>query len=74
MSTVWMLAGCWALTLVVLYWTIRDAARERDTWVAERQQLLDRIQAPSFGEYKQAEIRLEKVRSGEKDPPKLEPL
>ena len=45
-----------------------------DRWEAERKQLLDRIQAPTFGEYKQAEIKELKVKTGQKDPPPLEPL
>lgn len=47
---------------------------ERIVWREERQQLLDRIQAGSFGEYKQAEIKLAKAQTGEKEPPKLEQL
>lgn len=30
-------------------------------WQTERQQLLDRIQAPSFAEYKQAEVKVIKA-------------
>jgi len=36
-------------------------------WQAERQQLLDRIQAPSFDHLKQAEIRL--VNAQKEEPP-----
>lgn len=43
-------------------------------WVKERQHLLDRIQAPSFGELKQAEIKTIKAQQGIKDPVPLEPL
>jgi hypothetical protein len=43
-------------------------------WQKERQQLLDRIQAPTFDHYKQAEIRVIKAQNGEKEPPKLEQL
>ncbi|WP_051421804.1 hypothetical protein [Cohnella panacarvi] len=50
----------------------RDA--ERQAWAVERQQLLDRIQAPSFGEYKQAEVRTIKAQNGVKEPPPLEQL
>ncbi|MFE1630380.1 hypothetical protein ACFLFF_26945 [Brevibacillus reuszeri] len=41
---------------------------ERQEWYEERKQLLDRIQAPTFQDYKQAEIRMAKVEKGE--PPK----
>ncbi|MHA7967698.1 hypothetical protein ACX93W_26650 [Paenibacillus sp. CAU 1782] len=43
-------------------------------WNKERQQLLDRIQAPSFGEMKQAEVKIIKAQQGHKEPPQLEPL
>ena len=32
-----------------------------EQWQTERQQLLDRIQAPSFAEYKQAEVKVIKA-------------
>jgi hypothetical protein len=35
-------------------------------WKEERQQLLDRIQAPSFAEYKQAEVKVIKAQKEEK--------
>lgn len=47
---------------------------KEQAWAIERQQLLDRIQAPSFDHLKQAEIRIIKAQSGEKEPPKLEQL
>lgn len=53
------------------YVILRD---ERETWSSERQQLLDRIQASSFAEYKHAEIKLTKAQNGEREPPKLEVL
>lgn len=43
-----------------------------EQWSHERQQLLDRIQASSFAEYKTQEIRVIKAQTGEKEPPKLE--
>lgn len=46
----------------------------RVEFMQERQQLLDRIQAPTFAEYKTQEIRLEKVKIGAQEPPKLEQL
>lgn len=48
--------------------------QERQNWAAERQQLLDRIQAPSFSEMKQAEVKVIKAQQGIKEPPPLEPL
>lgn len=55
---------------------VREKAHEdeRHKWNIERQQLLDRIQAPTFAEYKQQEVRVIKAQSGEKEPPKLEQL
>lgn len=49
-------------------------AEEREAWNIERQQLLDRIQAPTFAEYKHAEVRTIKAQQGEKEQPKLEPM
>lgn len=55
--------------------SVNEWQRERESeWAAERQQLLDRIQAPSFAEYKQAEIKQTKLQLGVKDPAPLEPL
>jgi hypothetical protein len=51
-----------------------DFADERKLWHEERQQLLDRIQAGSFAEYKHAEVKVIKAQNGEKEPPKLEPM
>lgn len=44
------------------------------TWNAERQQLLDRIQAPSFDHLKHHEVKVIKAQNNEKEPPKLEVL
>lgn len=47
--------------------------KEKDQWNAERQQLLDRIQAPSFDHLKQAEVRAIKAQKEEpKETIKLE--
>ncbi|MEI4618780.1 hypothetical protein, partial [Bacillus cereus] len=35
--------------------------KERDVWKQERKELYDRIQAPSFGEYKQGEVKMVKA-------------
>lgn len=79
------LAVCWIITTIVLLTILaraeRAISRERDqmfeeriAWRDERQQLLDRIQAGNFVEYKQAEVRLEKAKHGEPEPPRLERL
>lgn len=46
--------------------------KDREEWADERQRLLDRIQAPSFAEYKQAEVKTIRAKSGE--PPVGPPL
>lgn len=52
----------------------RERAEEHGLWIKERQQLIDRIQAGTFAEYKQAEVKVIKAQNGEKEPPKLEPM
>lgn len=37
---------------------------ERSEWARERKELMDRIQAPSFAEYKTQEVRLVKAKNG----------
>jgi hypothetical protein len=39
------------------------------SWNVERSALLDRIQAPTFGEYKQAEIKMVKAQKDEEPKP-----
>lgn len=51
---------------------LEKSLKELEMWHKERQQLLDRIQSPSFAEYKQAEVKIIKAQNGEKDPPKIE--
>jgi hypothetical protein len=55
---------CWVYTIYV-----NDKAKsaERQQWAVERQQLLDRIQAPSFDHLKQAEIRV--IKAQKEEPP-----
>jgi hypothetical protein len=43
--------------------------QERKEWQVERQQLIDRIQAPTFHEYKVAEVKMEKAKRQEPEPP-----
>ncbi|WP_052350576.1 hypothetical protein [Paenibacillus gorillae] len=45
-----------------------------ESWKEERKQLLDRIQAPSFGELKHAEVKVIKAQQGVQEPTPLEPL
>ncbi|PEP80695.1 hypothetical protein CN581_14465 [Bacillus toyonensis] len=42
---------------------------ERDMWKLERKELYDRIQAPSFSEYKQGEVKMMKAQKEEKPVP-----
>ncbi|UYX53350.1 hypothetical protein [Bacillus thuringiensis] len=42
---------------------------ERDVWKQERKELYDRIQAPSFAEYKQGEVKMVKAQKEEKPVP-----
>lgn len=41
-------------------------------WNIERQQLLDRIQSPSFAEYKHQEVKVIKAQNNVPEPQKLE--
>jgi hypothetical protein len=45
---------------------------ERQDWTKERQQLLDRIMAPSFDHLKQAEVRVIRAQKEEKQQPPIE--
>lgn len=51
-----------------------ERAGELDLWNRERQQLLDRIQAPSYDHLKHHEVRIIKAQNNEKEPPRLEQL
>lgn len=57
--------GMYDNALELLSKTEDQLSAERAEWRTERQQLLDRIQAQSFNEFKQAEIRMLKVEKGE---------
>lgn len=63
--------GCWVYDR---HRTDKSFVAERQAWDQERKQLLDRIQAPSFGEMKHAEVKIIKAQQGHKEPPQLEPL
>lgn len=84
-SAFWTVVAAWVVTglfkLFALYKLDRSISKEREQmmnerslWMQERQHLLDRIQAPSFGEMKQAEVKIIKAQQGHKEPPPLEPL
>jgi hypothetical protein len=45
-----------------------------EDWMHERKDLINRIQARDYGEYKQAEIRVIKAQKDEPPKPKLEML
>lgn len=50
----------------------RDFQKERDAWSAERKDLLDRIQAPTFGEYANKVVREKKAEQPEDEAPPVE--
>jgi hypothetical protein len=51
---------------IFMYELERTHQEERETWHEERKELLDRIQAPSFAEYKHQEVRVMKAQKEEK--------
>ncbi|MNV90721.1 hypothetical protein D3C71_1851310 [compost metagenome] len=53
--------------LIFIYYDRKDHRRHVESLQDERQKLLDRIQAPSFDHYKQAEVKLVKA---QKEQPK----
>lgn len=54
---------------VFAYQIERAHQEEREAWQIERKDLYDRIQAPSFAEYKQAEVKMVKAQKDEKPEP-----
>jgi hypothetical protein len=78
-----ILAVAWIVTSFIMLYAIhrmeRNIARERDkmwdervTWKDERSELYDRIQSPSFAEYKHQEVKVIKAQNNTPEPPKLE--
>lgn len=67
--TVFAVLGCWLYTM-----REKEQAfnREREEWHIERQQLLDRIQAPSFAEYTNKVVREKKAEHPEETQQKPE--
>jgi predicted Holliday junction resolvase-like endonuclease len=51
-----------------------ERRRLTEQWTEERKDLINRIQARDYGEYKQAEIRVIKAQKDEPPKPKLEML
>jgi hypothetical protein len=47
----------------------REHREDKENWIAERQTLLDRIQAPSFAEYTNKVIREKKIEKQEEEKP-----
>lgn len=66
-----------AIVIIALLFIIREQQivfhnhnqRLNEQWHYERSELLDRIQAPTFGEYKQAEVRMVKAQKDEEPKP-----
>lgn len=54
-------------------WSMQRIAQEAE-WASERKSLLDRIQAPSYAEYKSGEIRMAKVQKDDKPEQPIELL
>ena len=64
-----ILSAVCIIALAFLVWlTLRQFDKERLEWQAERSQLLDRIQAGSFNEYKAQERADTPIKRKEKDP------
>jgi predicted Holliday junction resolvase-like endonuclease len=63
---------------LLLYQLQKSHREERskltEQWTEERKDLINRIQARDYGEYKQAEIRVIKAQKDEPPKPKLEML
>lgn len=81
----WIIAIAWVVTGSIKLYAINrmeyNISRERQqmlderaTWMQERRELLDRIQAPSFGEMKQAEVKKIRAENGEKPPAQIIPM
>lgn len=68
-----LIAQCILCALLIFGWIYTynkqqsAADHERELWLKERQQLLDRIQAPSFDHYKAAEVRVLKAQKPEEE-------
>lgn len=68
-----LMGGVIAALLLFIYFDRKDNRRHVEALQEERQKLLDRIQAPSFDHYKQAEVKVIKAQKEEpKDTIKLE--
>lgn len=56
-----VLVVIWGVTMLAWQYSIQQFSKERDEWKAERQMLLDRIQAPTFAEYTNKVVREKKA-------------
>jgi predicted Holliday junction resolvase-like endonuclease len=66
--------GVIIIALLIVMYSQQQALHDHienlnEQWQQERAQLLDRIQAPTFGEYKQAEIKMVKAQKDEEPKP-----
>lgn len=68
-----LMGGVIAALLLFIYVDRKDNRLHVESWQEERQKLLDRIQAPSFSHFKEAEVKVIKAQKEEpKDTIKLE--
>ncbi|NJJ38549.1 hypothetical protein [Paenibacillus apii] len=64
--------GAWVYSTNVIQQSVE---KERQIWQQERQQLLDRIQAPSYDHLKHHEVKIIKAqKEDKKDETRLEPV
>lgn len=62
----------WGVTMIAWQYSIQQFNKERAEWKAERQMLLDRIQAPSFAEYTAKVVREKKLEKEEEKEQNIE--
>ena len=84
-TATWIVIAAWAITSFIMLYAInrmeynisrerQQMVDERALWMQERRELMDRIQAPSFGEMKQAEVKKIRAENGEKPPAQIIPM
>lgn len=68
-----------AFSVTVLLWVITDHvkekkfAAEREQWMSERKDLLDRIQAPSFAEYTNKVVKEKRLGQPQEEEEQVDP-
>jgi hypothetical protein len=62
----------WGITMLAWQYQIQQFMKEREKWQAERKDLLDRIQAPTFNEYASKVIREKKAEQPEEPQEEIE--